>query len=99
MKNLKSMFISKSVSETILRFQVKGSNDAHVLFSSCDGCDGYEIVIGGWNNSQSVIRQSKQVPNPGYNVTSTPDVLSVSEYRGFWISLKLEDKVSFTEIS
>ena len=86
-------FNFKLILEKLLKFQVKGSNDAHVLFSACDGCDGYEIVIGGWGNTQSVIRQSKQVPHPGYSVQNTPDILSATEYREFWISLKLDDQV------
>ena len=76
-----------------MKFQVKGSTDAFVLLSSCKECDGYEIIIGGWLNTQSVIRQSKRVPLPGYSVQGTPDILSASEYRKFWISLKLEDQV------
>ena len=41
-------------------FEARGSYDVHVLFSFCDGCDGFEIVIGGWNNAESVIREYKQ---------------------------------------
>ena len=83
--------ISKNKILVKLKFQVKGLTDAVVLFSACDGCDGYEIVIGGWTNTQSVIRQSKQSINK--IIQNTPDILSATEYREFWISLKLDDQV------
>merc|ERR1712183_657185 len=54
----------------MLRFMFKASNDAHVgLFPRQLNKDGkpvnkdgafYEIVLGGWGNSQSVIRRSNQ---------------------------------------
>merc|ERR1711915_890096 len=76
-------------------FQVRGQTDAHVLFSEegcnnceCPDCNGYEIVIGGWSNTQSVIRDAKQTQN--HAVTSTPDILSPEEYREFYISLRKE---------
>ena len=47
--------------ERIAEFQVRTQKDAHVLLSPCDGCDGYEVVIGGWDNSQSVLRCAKQM--------------------------------------
>ena len=34
-----------------------------------NGADGFEIVIGGWRNSQSVLRDQKQTPRIGYSVT------------------------------
>ena len=43
-----------------MAFEARGSNDGHILFSSCDECDGFEIVIGGWSNQYSVIREYKQ---------------------------------------
>ena len=40
-----------------LSFLVKGDTDATILFSHCDGCDGYRITLGGWNNYQSLIME------------------------------------------
>lgn len=51
---------------TSFRFQTKGRNDAHLLLQY-DRNNYYsnviEIVIGGWGNSQSVIRNSQQGTN------------------------------------
>ena len=42
----------------LVEFQVKAEvSDATLLLSPCEDCDGYEIVIGGWGNTQSVIRE------------------------------------------
>ena len=41
-------------------FHLKSSSDGTILLSSCDGCDGYEVVIGGWRNTKSIIREGKQ---------------------------------------
>ena len=53
----------------LVEFQVKIDSDACILLAPCDECDGYEIVIGGWNNRQSVIRDKKGKPHPGHAVT------------------------------
>jgi len=71
-----------------ISFKVRAKSDAHVLLSQYSGGDGHEIVIGGWSNTQSAIRDSKQKPHPGYAVTKTSNYLSSSYYRGFWINLK-----------
>ncbi|XP_060070842.1 IgGFc-binding protein-like, partial [Ylistrum balloti] len=46
-------------------FEVKACNDAHVALMGKTGENGkvYEIVIGGWSNTLSVIRSRKQGPN------------------------------------
>ena len=49
----------------MLRIKIKSASDAHILLSNCKNCDGYEIVIGGWQNTQSVIREKKQTPAEG----------------------------------
>ena len=41
----------------------KACHDAHIALSEVKGLDSsetYEIVIGGWSDSQSVIRDCKQ---------------------------------------
>ena len=48
--------------EVEIEFHVRAAAEARVLLAPCDGCDGYEVVIGGWNNSQSVIRHAKLAP-------------------------------------
>ena len=50
-------------------FHLKSTSDGTILLSPCDGCDGYEVVIGGWDNTQSVIRDKKGQPHPGHAVT------------------------------
>ncbi|XP_077866401.1 uncharacterized protein LOC144354127 [Saccoglossus kowalevskii] len=69
-----------------LTFEVKANNDVHIGLSAQqhDLSNMYEIVIGGWGNSQSVIRRSKQ----GFNQVAvyTPGILSSSEFRGFWLT-------------
>ena len=44
---------------SLLTFEAQGGDDVHVLISFCNGCDGFEIVIGGWSNTYSVIREYK----------------------------------------
>jgi len=65
-----------------LTFEVKGTNDAHILLSPCSDCDGYEIVIGGWNNTRSAIRDGKQ-KSKGEIGKNTPNILSAEEFRQF----------------
>ena len=42
---------------------VKGDRDANIMFSSCDGCDGYRVLIGGWANQKSFIRDNEDDGN------------------------------------
>lgn len=43
----------------------------------------YEIFIGGWSNSKSVIRKNRTKPD--VVEVDTPEILSAGEFRGFWI--------------
>ncbi|CAH1268732.1 CSMD1 [Branchiostoma lanceolatum] len=74
------------VGSSPLTFRVMASNDVHIALSSvrADQPDMYEIVIGGWSNSESAIRRA-----PGgaeETRVSTAGFLSAGESRGFWIS-------------
>ena len=39
---------------------MKADRDAHILLANCDGCDGYEIVIGAHGNRETMIRKGIQ---------------------------------------
>lgn len=69
----------------LINFKVKSCNDVHfALISGQTEYDPlYEIVIGGWGNSKSVIRTSKQ----GSPVAqSSGSYLNCNEFVEFWIS-------------
>ncbi|XP_077978612.1 uncharacterized protein LOC144434040 isoform X2 [Glandiceps talaboti] len=79
-------YLASSSPITRVNFKVKATNDAHIALSAGpqDMSNLYEIVIGGWRNTQSVIRRSKQGDHKA--VASTPDILSPNEFEEFWIS-------------
>ncbi|XP_053403013.1 hemicentin-1-like [Mercenaria mercenaria] len=70
-----------------LSFQVQCPNDAHILLQE-SASDYYnnviEIVLGGWANTKSVIRDEQQgTPVAEY---SESGIVSGTEYRYFWFS-------------
>lgn len=72
-----------------LVFKVKAGSDVHVALSTVQGTkDGYEVVIGGWDNSQSVIRTEE-----GHVAEEqTPNILNADQFRYFWISWDSNDR-------
>ncbi|XP_076164565.1 uncharacterized protein LOC143145254 isoform X2 [Ptiloglossa arizonensis] len=68
-----------------LQFRVKASNDAHVALTTGpqEGDPMYEVFIGGWSNSKSVIRKNRSKPDVAE--ADTPGILSGDDFRGFWI--------------
>ena len=65
-------------------FTVRAKNDAHLGFFSEGQEKFYEIVIGGWTNTKSVIRRIIPFPVVDYDETATPNILNANEDRPFW---------------
>ena len=71
-------------------FSVSACADAHVILTEKEGrSDGhiYEFVIGGWENSRSVIRTN--IRGGGRTVMAskqTADILKCDQMVTFWIS-------------
>ncbi|XP_033188930.1 uncharacterized protein LOC117156210 isoform X3 [Bombus vancouverensis nearcticus] len=68
-----------------LQFRIKAPNDAHIALTTGphEGEPMYEVFIGGWSNSKSVIRKNRTKPDVAE--ADTPGILSADETRGFWI--------------
>ncbi|XP_066587914.1 uncharacterized protein [Prorops nasuta] len=68
-----------------IQFRVKAPNDAHIALTNGpqEAEPIYEVFIGGWGNSKSVIRKNKTKPEVAE--VDTPGILSGDEFRGFWI--------------
>lgn len=68
-----------------INFKIKACNDVHVALISgnTENDPLYEIVIGGWSNTESRIRKAKQSNDVA---TAKGDFLNCSEYKEFWIS-------------
>ncbi|KAL8558003.1 hypothetical protein ACOMHN_063744 [Nucella lapillus] len=75
---------------TRLNFSIRICNDAHLLLSqhSEGGQPLYEIVIGGWGNSQSVLRDKKQQKPPKQSIKNQVPPLNCNEFRAFFASWK-----------
>lgn len=69
----------------VFSFKVRAPNDAHIALTSSPVEENpmYEVFLGGWGNTKSVIRKDRQKPDVVEQ--ATPDILSANEYRGFWI--------------
>ncbi|KAK9887116.1 hypothetical protein WA026_020563 [Henosepilachna vigintioctopunctata] len=69
----------------ICQFRVRASNDAHIALSpsAAETTPMYEIFIGGWGNSKSVIRKNRTKPEVAE--VPTPGILTDQDFRGFWV--------------
>lgn len=67
------------------QFRVRTGNDAHIALTSGPGESDpmYEIFIGGWGNTKSVIRLNRTKPEKAE--AETPGILNGEEFRGFWV--------------
>lgn len=72
-------------SSEFCQFRVRANNDAHLCLTTgaCESEPMYEIFIGGWGNSKSVIRKNRTKPDVAE--IPTPGILNGGEFRGFWI--------------
>lgn len=72
--------------KSYVKFGVKTCNDAILALSAnmTTSINTWEVVIGGYNNTQSDIRPGFGQP-PAVS-TSTPAILNCSETRHFWVS-------------
>nr|KAF7392444.1 hypothetical protein H0235_017443 [Vespula pensylvanica] len=68
-----------------VQFRVKAPNDAHIALTTGphEGEPMYEVFIGGWGNSKSVIRKNRTKPEVAER--ETPGILTADDFRGFWI--------------
>ncbi|XP_071174075.1 uncharacterized protein [Mytilus edulis] len=80
-----------------IRFKVKANNDAHVALMSSNNPNDplYEIVLGGWGNTQSAIRDRKQ--GASQLAVYRGRVLNSNEFRTFTIKwsnarIRVEDE-------
>lgn len=72
-------------SNGVFTFKIRAPNDAHLALTTqpSESFPMYEVFIGGWGNTKSVIRQNGQKPD--VVEVPTPQILNANEYRGFWI--------------
>ena len=73
--------------ETAVVVGIQACSDGHIGLSEVPGLSSlnmYEVVIGGWSNSKSVIRRARQ----GHIEVeaSTPDILSCNSMKFFWVT-------------
>lgn len=68
-----------------VQFRVKTPNDAHVALTTGphEGEPMYEVFIGGWGNTKSVIRKNRTKPEVAE--METPGIVTADDYRGFWV--------------
>ena len=68
-----------------ITFRVRACSDVHICLSPNVGEHvpelTYEVVIGGWYNTRSVIRTE----NIEKAIADTPEIISCTEMRHFWI--------------
>ena len=76
------------VGKSSMVFQVKACSDVHLALARIPGeaqVQAYEVVIGGWENSKSVIRSFPQQMPPA-SEKDTPGILKCGEFVWFWVS-------------
>ncbi|XP_038066137.1 uncharacterized protein LOC119736183 [Patiria miniata] len=72
----------------LVRFAVRANNDAHIALTgqNADSAFMYEIVIGGWGDTRSVIRRRKQGANLATVPSESTGWLDEETFMDFWVS-------------
>merc|ERR1711953_662860 len=73
--------------------EVKGDRDANIMFTPCNGCQGYRVLLGGWANQKSFIRDNEH-DDRDQTLVETPGILSTTEFRRFYITLSTNSRYS-----
>ena len=66
---------------------IQACSDGHIGLSEVPGLSSlnmYEVVIGGWSNTKSVIRRARQ--GDIEVEASTPEILSCNSFKFFWVT-------------
>lgn len=73
------------VSNGVCQFRVRAPNDAHLALcaDAVEADPMYEVFLGGWKNTKSIIRKNRTKPDVAES--DTPDILNDGEFRGFWV--------------
>ncbi|XP_047533078.1 C3 and PZP-like alpha-2-macroglobulin domain-containing protein 8 isoform X2 [Vanessa atalanta] len=73
------------VSSGSVQFKIRAANDAHIALTMGpqESDPMYEVFIGGWGNTKSVIRRNRTKPEKVE--METPGILNAGEFRGFWV--------------
>jgi hypothetical protein len=68
-----------------VEFEVRTCSDGHILLGTYlfDETNGYEIVLGGYDNTKSDIRRGSH--GPILLQVDTPDIMNCDEFLSFWV--------------
>jgi hypothetical protein len=83
-RTLKYATIIDVAGRTSAALRIKATSDACILLSDDGDSLATEILIGGWSNTRTVIRDRPQFPHVAER--STPGVLSPAAFRDFWVA-------------
>jgi hypothetical protein len=99
--NYKYLKINPHLENNEFYLNIKGNNDAHILIEFEKYEETYEIVLGGWNNSSSVIRDyinNKILYNYAKPTLNKFEFIKFNFQISDKIIIKLNDEIIFNDI-